>query len=184
MAATLTGGNVSFTAGYSLTNIAKAGQGTASTVTVKAPTLSDSQTATMSFTFGTGSSQFNAVYSQDHTLAASASETIDLSTGLSDIFGATFGFATVKEIYVNLIANPDASTGASSITVGAAASNANLLWLGSATDTFTVYKSGIPMHMGDPTGKTVSGSAKNVKILNNDSSNKATFRITVVGVAV
>ena len=42
----------------------------------------------------------------------------------------------------------------------------------------------VPFCQGDNTGKTVDNTAKLVKILNNDGSNAATYRITYGGVHV
>jgi hypothetical protein len=49
---------------------------------------------------GTGSSQADKVFSDQRTLAASASEDLDLAGGISDALGVTVTFAKVKAIMI------------------------------------------------------------------------------------
>jgi hypothetical protein len=162
-----------------------AAQGTASTLTVPAAVRAAARSVQVRFTFGTGAGQVDTLVVQERALAASASETLDLSDGsLLDIFGEANGLQTLKYLLVTLIANPAGTTGASSLTVGAAASNAHALWLGSGTDTASVVKDGVPLQMGDGTGKAVDGTHKNLKVLNADGTNAATYLLVLAGVKV
>jgi hypothetical protein len=88
-----------------------------------------SKTIELKFSAGAGALQNNNVYAVSRTLGG-ASEDVDLAGGLTDVFGATLTFAEIKLFGVH-------NTGANSITVGAASSNA---WAGllNATGTMTL----------------------------------------------
>lgn len=180
----MTGGRL--TASSTITALATLDpQGTASSSTVPDSKTSVSKAESVTLQYGTGSGQCNLIVCQERTITASNSETLNLFDGtLKGIYGEATGFQKVKFISIGIIDNPSTSVKASSITVGNAAANPNTLFMGGTTPTQTIYKTGPAMRQGDGvTGVTVSGAACNVKILNNDGTNSATYRIVVAGIS-
>ncbi len=120
--------------------------------------------------YGTGTDQMDLIVLQDRSLAAGAFELIDLYDGstnsppIKDIGGwANAAFRRLKGFALWIADGGDTA----GVTVGAAASNANTLWMGGTTPTQTVYPGGAPMSGGSDAGIVVSTSARYVKVLNN-----------------
>jgi len=159
-------------------------QGTASTSTLRAAPIRQSRKYVVSFTHGTGAGACNLYVCQQRTLAASTSETLNLFDGsLVGIAREATGFATIKFIQVFLIPNPSGATGATSITIGNAAADVQALWFGGDTHTASVFKDGPAFQQGDPTGKTVDNTNKNLLITNADGTNAATYQILIAGLS-
>lgn len=118
------------------------------------------------------------------TIAASGTSTVDL-TALTNILQQSATLARIKGVVLRLLSTTDDATNGtncSNVTIGNAASNAQKLFLDAATDTFTM-KNGGCLSYADPSaaGFVVDASNKNLKIVNNDSSNAAAFQLTVFG---
>ena len=130
------------------------------------------------FTFGTDDSQVDTIVFQDRVLAAGASATYDIYTGrdLLDINSGTAAFRTVRYLSVFVVDDGDTS----GVRVGGAASNEFLGWFVSAGDQQDVFPNGAPLQQGDPIGKTVSSSNKNIKIANLGAV-PVTVRIVIGG---
>ncbi len=159
-------------------------QGTASTSTLRSAPIRQTRKSAVAFTHGTAAGACNLYVCQQRSLAASATETLNLFDGtLVGMAREATGFATIKFIQIFLIPNPAGTTGASSITVGNAAADVQALWFGGDTHTVAVFKDGPAFQQGDPTGKTVDNTNKNLKIANDDGSNVATFQILIGGVS-
>lgn len=147
----------------------------------------ESLSKTLSFTLGSGAAAIDQVVSQVRTLSASASETLDLNGGLTNVTNdASVVMVRVKAVFIQLLSTTDDSTNgtaASSITIGNAASNQFTGPLGGATETLTVPNGGFVMFgRGDASGwASTAGSADNLKVVNNDGSNSAAYRITIFG---
>ncbi len=132
------------------------------------------------FTQGTfSSSSITAIGYKTNTLAAGASDTVDLTAMLA-LDGATaVNFAFVYYIDLQLT-----STSAGGyLRIGNAASNANTLWFGGTTPTADVNPGGPAfMQGGNATYKvTVDATHKNIKILNNHGTLAATYVLRVGG---
>lgn len=125
---------------------------------------------------GTGLDQCDRIWWDTRPLAASASETLDL-TALANTFG-TVNFARVKLVAIRL---PYGATQASSIQVGAAASNPFVAHLGGTTPTFQVRNGGFAVFFAPDATGYVAGTAKNLKVLNNDGTNAASYDIIIAG---
>ena len=125
---------------------------------------------------GVGTDQAKIMVVRRITLAAGASETIDLQA-LVDKFNATLVLTKVK--YLKIIA---AAGNQDTIEVGNAAANAWFPHMGAATHTLKIIAGGSDRIQEQKAGYTVSGTAKNLKILNNDGANPATFDIIIVGI--
>src|SRR3990172_6448394 len=90
-----------------------------------------------SFTDGAGADQADVVWSDERTLAASATEDLDLAGGLTDAFGTAITFARVKGIYIEAD-----STNTNNVFVGGAALNAFATLFGDATDKIVLRPGG------------------------------------------
>lgn len=147
---------------------------------LNATAVEQNYSTTNQFTsIGAGALAFNEIYCAVRTLAGGASETLDLYGGLTNEIGDTINFARIKSISIELLT----TTTASSITVGNAASNPWTGPLGGTTPTITIRNGGFfAASCSDATGFTVTNaSADSLKVLNNDGSNTATYRLTLIG---
>lgn len=126
---------------------------------------------------GSNADQANTEWDDTRTLAASASESIDLSGVLIDVFGNKIADAKIREI---IIVAADGNT--NNIEVGGAASNAFLLFK-DATD-IAVIEPGGKLYMSFPnTGRAVTAATGDLlKIANASSGTSVTYDIIIVGV--
>ncbi len=146
---------------------------------------SDSVSWSGSFTDGSGASQANKLYAELLTIAASASNNLDLAAGVTDPFGTTFSFTLVKIIYVEVTT----TTAATSIQVGGHATAAVNTIFGSA-DTHDNDQPCIKVRNGgvfflgctDATGYAVTATTEDILLLKNlDGVAGATVKIVLVG---
>lgn len=151
-----------------------------------------------SSTFALGTAAANAavggsdeLYFAVLSIAGSGTQTLDL-TSLSDVLSASFSFARLKFLRFKLLGSgefaPDgltAGTACSSVTIGGAGSNANLMFMNSSTPTFVLNGgvAGEAITWESPTaaGKVVDSSHKNILVTNNDSGNTAKIVVYFVG---
>ncbi len=135
-----------------------------------------------SLTNGTGTSKADTTIFQERQLAAGATESLNFFDGsVLAVDGSATGLQTVKALIIWQVANPDATTSASSFTVGGAAATQLVLNLGSITDTYTGYINAAPFWAGRPAGYTVTNLLKLLKVLNNDGANKLTYMLLCQG---
>jgi hypothetical protein len=133
----------------------------------------------VNLTSGTGAGQADKVFSDRRTLAASATEDLDLAGVLLDAFGAAITFVRVKGIFISA-----AATNANNVVVGAAASNpwATLL---NATGTLTLRPGatvGAMAGVTDGTGYTVTAATGDLlKVANSGAGTSVTYDIHIVG---
>lgn len=137
-------------------------------------------TAAASLANGTGANQANSLWIDTRTLAASASEELDLAGGLTDAFGNVLTLTKVKGL---LIEADDANV--NDVLVGGAASNAWAALFGDATDVIRVKPGGfILLAAPDANGLAVTaGTGDKLKLANSAGSTSVTFTIAFVGVA-
>jgi hypothetical protein len=130
--------------------------------------------ANLSFLFGSGAGRVDQFVTQTRTLAGGAAENLDLAGGLTNPFGETVAFARVKAIVVELLAD----TTASSITVGGAVSNQ---WADGPAARIT--NGGILLlAVTDATALAVTaGTGDLFRVVNDDPTNTATYRISLIG---
>ncbi len=133
---------------------------------------------TWNITDGAGTLKAETIYRDQRTLAASATEDIDLAGVVTDSFGTTITFTKVKVI---LIYGATANT--NNVQVGGAASNAFINWVSSATDVIEVGPNGIfflmnPIAAGyavtDLTGDLLT-------ITNGGGGTSVTYDIIIIG---
>lgn len=129
---------------------------------------------------GTGANQATAVFSDTRTLAASASEDLDLAGVLVGPLGDTLTFTAVKTIYVKAAAG-----NTNNVIVGGASSNAFTGPLGGTTPTITLPPNGGVL-LVNPTaaGWTVTaGTGDLLKIANSAGSTSVSYDIVIIGEA-
>lgn len=144
--------------------------------------------ATLSSTFGASlidgpsAGQANATYWDHRTLAASASESLDLAGALVNPVNTTVTFARIKA----LIVSAD-STNVNNVLLGGAASNA-VSTLFSATNDVAVVRPGATLAwiagIADATGYVVTAATGDLlQIANSGSGTSVGYSIIIIGAA-
>jgi hypothetical protein len=137
-----------------------------------------------SFTQGTGAGNCNKIYIAQGTISPSGTLTLNLSTGLSDVFGNAIAMTGVKVYHVELTTD----TTASNIIIGNAGTHpfgtTSPALFDAATDTISLYNGGVfsivnPSALGYGVG---SGAHDQILITNADGTNTATYRILIAGI--
>lgn len=128
---------------------------------------------------GTGAGQADRVFHDRRTLAASASEDLDLAGSLVDAFGQTVTFARIKGLYVRAAAG-----NTNNVIVGNASATAWAALLG-ATGTLTLRPGagmGVVAGEADATGYVVGAGATDfLKVANSGAGTGVTYDIVIVG---
>jgi hypothetical protein len=150
-----------------------------STLDLGTGSAKQSLSRSMSLSNGTAAGKADRVFSDRRTLAASATEDLDLAGVLLDAFGSAITFARIKGL---IIAAAAANT--NNVVVGAAATNpwATLL---SATGTVTL-RPGAFLAVGtgtaDATGYAVTaGTGDLLKVANSGAGTSVTYDIHIIG---
>jgi len=126
---------------------------------------------------GTGANQSDKIYFIATTLAASGSTTYNLGS-LTDVFGSALDFERVKVIYLK----NKTTTGTNGvISVGGAASNQFVNWVGNTDDLVNVRPGGVLLLAAqDATAYSVS-TGVNLKLLNTSGSTTVSYDLVVIG---
>lgn len=130
---------------------------------------------------GTGAGKADRVFHDQRTLAASASEDLDLAGVLTDVYGAAITFARIKYIAISA-----ASGNTNNILVGAASATQ---WVGllNTTGVVTLRPGATLAAMSgaaDAVGMAVTaGTGDLLKIANSAGSTSVTYDIVIVGVS-
>jgi hypothetical protein len=142
-----------------------------------APLLKDYITSLQN---GTAAGQADKIFHDQRTLAAAANEDLDLNgAALSDAFNTTLAFVKVKGLIVSAAAaNPNP------ITLGGAASNGFISWVGSATDkvsirpgaTFALFAG-----QADGTGYAVTAATADLLRVTAGAGGNHTYDVIVIG---
>lgn len=127
---------------------------------------------------GTAAGQADQIWSDTRTLAASASEVLDLAGSLVDALGATLTFARIK----GLIVCP-AVGNVNDVVIGGAASNT---WVGpfaDATDKIKVKPGGVlalfaPAAIGYP---VTAATGDQLQVANSAAGTSVTYDIVIIG---
>lgn len=129
---------------------------------------------------GTGNGQADLVFTDTRTLAASASETLDLAGVLADAFGATLTFVKIVAILVK--AAPGNTNDV--IVGGQGATNPFVGPFGANSHTIAVRPGGVFL-IADPVGSgigtVVAGTGDLLKIANGSSGTSVDYTIEIVG---
>lgn len=130
----------------------------------------------ITLTDGTGSGQADRVFSDQRTIAASSSETLDLNS-MVDPFAIAKTIAKIK--FIMIVAS---SSNTNNVEVGGAASNQFYANLFKDSSDKIVLRPGAAFCFYDPTGLTVTdASADSLKIANSSSGSSVTYDILIVG---
>jgi hypothetical protein len=133
----------------------------------------------VSLTDGSTAGKADKVFHDRRTLAASATEDLDLAGVLLDAFGTAITFVRVKGLFVSA-----AAANTNNVVIGAAASNpwATLL---SATGTLTLRPGasvGVMAGEADATTYAVTaGTGDLLKVANSGAGSTVTYDIVIVG---
>lgn len=129
-------------------------------------------------TNGTGANQADKVFSDQRTLSASSSESLDLAGSLTDAFGATITFARIKLIMISA-----SSANANNVLVGGAASNQFINWVGDATDVVVIRPGGVfLLAAADATAYAVTAATGDLlKVANSGSGTSVTYDVVLIG---
>jgi len=127
------------------------------------------------FTSGTNANQMNQLWTDQRTLTASATETLDLAGGITNTFGTVL---TMAEVSLMVVSSATANT--NTIIIGNAAANEFDSWLGGTNHTITVRPGGFFLLAApDVDGYTVSTDG-NLKI-SNGGTGSITYDIYIGG---
>ena len=134
----------------------------------------------LSFTNGNGSGNADRIWKDTRTLAASATENLDFSGSLTDIYGATMAFADIRAIIVTA-----SSANTNNVQVQRASTNGVPLFM-AASDGVEVRPNGVfVLACNDATGYVVTASTGDLlTITNSAGSTSVTYNIVVVGSSV
>lgn len=127
---------------------------------------------------GTGAGQADLVFSDTRTLAASASESLDLAGSLVDALGATLTFARVKGLIVVA-----AAANTNDVVIGGATSNAFVGPFADATDKIKVKPGGtIALWAPGATAYPVTaGTGDLLQIANSAAGTSVTYDVIIIG---
>lgn len=131
----------------------------------------------LALTDGTGANQAKNHWHDQRTLAASASESLDLAGGLTNLLGEVLTFTKIKAIFIFA-----ATANTNNVEVGGAAANAFPLFK-DATDIYPAPPGGIFLvTFPDANGKAVTaGTGDLLKIANSGAGTGVTYDIVIVG---
>jgi hypothetical protein len=131
------------------------------------------------FTPGAGAGQANYCFASSRTLAASASETLNLVSGLNDPNNVPLVFGGIKAIYVKANAN-----NTNDVIVGGAATTTFVGPFGSATATIAVRPgSELLLYDHNSTGGwPVTGSTNSLKVANGGAGTSVAYQIIILGI--
>jgi phage-related minor tail protein len=148
------------------------------TIDLGAATIQHSAQVALTLANGTGASQADKVWSDERTLAASASEELDLAGGLLlDPFGVAVTLVRLKVLYVEAIAG-----NTNDVIVGGATPNGFVGGFGAAAHTWAVSPGGVFLAVAPGAGWLVTaGTGDLLKILNGGAGTGVTYRIVLVG---
>lgn len=126
---------------------------------------------------GTGAGKADVVFADKRTLAASASEELDLSGTLANALGGDAVFAKVKAILVKAAAG-----NTNNVVVGGAAENAFVGPFDAADNTVAIPPGGDLMLTAPSAGWAVTaGTADLLKIANSSSGTGVDYTILLIG---
>ncbi|MFH8792198.1 hypothetical protein [Streptomyces sp. NPDC017941] len=130
-------------------------------------------------TDGTTAGKADKVFHDRRTLAASATEDLDLAGSLLDAFGAVINLVRVKGLFISA-----AAANANNVVIGNATSNAWITLLG-ATGTLTLRPGasvGLMAGQADATGYAVTaGTGDVLKVANSGAGSAVTYDLVIVG---
>ncbi len=133
---------------------------------------------TLTLLNGVGLDQNDLIFHDQRTLAASATENLDLAGSLTNAFGTTLTFVKIKGmIFTAALANTN------NVQVGGAAANAFVNWVADATDIINIAPNGVFLHL-NPTlagWAVTAGTGDLLKITNSGGGTSVTYDVILIG---
>jgi len=146
------------------------------------PKIVDSNTLELLDTLADGTSAVDVariLYHDIRSLAGSSNETFDLYGGLTDNFGATINFTTIRAF---AIVNRNAATDTDGILEIGGGSNAWATWLGNSSDTVKVGPGGaILLWNPSAAGYAVTNSTADILKVTNSGTEAVEYQISLIG---
>jgi len=146
----------------------------------------DLSTVTQSFNYsksynitnGTGADQANMIWADQRTITASSTDDLDLYGGLSNAYGTTINFTSIKGIIIVA----DASN-TNDVVVGGDGSAALINWVGAANDTVVVKPGGMfALINPNANGYAVTATTADIlQIANSSSGSSVIYDIILLG---
>jgi len=142
--------------------------------------LSSSVEKLSGYSFTLGTDELTTVWHDQRTLAASATEDLDLSGSLTDTFGNSVALTSVRMLIVKA---DDGNT--NDVLVGGAAANQFINWVSNSSDVVVVKPGGILLLFA-PTASgyaVTAGTGDLLKIANSAGTTGVTYDIYVGGIS-
>ncbi len=134
---------------------------------------------TISMATGTGTGLADKVFFDTRTLAASATENIDLAGSLTDALGDPLTFVKVKLLYVKAASTNNA---ANNVVVGGAATNTFAGPFSDPTDKVSLAAGDIFLATKQGTGWTVTAATGDILLITNSAgTNPVNYDIVIIG---
>jgi hypothetical protein len=124
---------------------------------------------------GTGTGQADKIFSDKRTIAASGTDTLDL-TALTDPLGAALAFAKVKAIMIRA-----APGNTNNVVIGAAASNPFLASLGGTTPTITLKPGDMALLFSQAGWPVTDSSNDQLKLANSAGGTGVDYDTIIIG---
>lgn len=134
--------------------------------------------ASLTFADGTAANQANRVFTDTRTLAASATEDLDLAAVLVDAFGAAITFVKVKGIFITAAAG-----NTNNVRLTRPAANGFALFL-AASDGLDIPPGGFFAIAGPALaglGSVTAGTADLITLTNSGAGTSVTYSIVIIG---
>ena len=130
---------------------------------------------------GSGANQADDIFSDTRTLSASGTEDHDLAGGLTNAFGETLTFSTIKAMIFKA-----ASGNTNDVQVSVKATNGFSTWALAASDGITLRPGGMFCIVNpDATGMAVTASTGDLlTVTNSAGSTSVTYDMIIIGVKV
>jgi hypothetical protein len=126
---------------------------------------------------GTGDNQASKVFSDTRTLAASASEDLDLAGTLTNPLGVAVVFTSIKALFIKAAAG-----NTNNVVVGGASATQFQGPFGAVEDTIAIPPGGQLLVSAPKAGWAVgAGTADLLKLANSSSGTGVTFEIVICG---
>ena len=136
------------------------------------------QKKTITFTDGAGANKIEAIYHDQRTLSASATENLDLAGSLSDVFGNTITFTKIKYIYIFA-----AAANTNDVQFQCPASNGFINWCMAASDGIQVQPGGIFLLVTPSSGgyAVTASTGDLITMTNSAGSTSDTYDVIIAG---
>lgn len=127
-------------------------------------------------TNGTGTDQADQLWHDTRTLAAGATDNLDLAGGVTNAFGTTMTFAKVKGVFIK----NNSTTSGEYFTVGNATAPVQL-WFGATTGTELLQHDACTLHVNNKSGWTVTAATGDTLKIVNSGTASNTYDIIIWG---